>query len=155
LASPTDLHQFILGQLFATLNGITTSQQLGSLRFAPLDVILDEETVVQPDLFFVSKGNQQCYVNHNGKWVGPPDLCIEILSSDARHDRVTKMRQYSQHGVREYWVVDPQQRYIEVYLRSQEGHFYLAQDFGQGDTLTSDTFPGLQLNVTQVFPGAS
>lgn len=152
LASPTDAHQAILGQLFMALNAAVLSQALGQLRFAPLDVTLDYDTVVQPDLFFVSKDNAHCYVGENGKWYGAPDLCIEILSNDIRHDRVTKMQKYAKHGVKEYWIVDPVGRYIELYTRSEEGHFYLLADFDEAAPLTSPLFPKLQLNLGQMFP---
>jgi Uma2 family endonuclease len=46
-----------------------------------------------------------------------PDLVVEVLSeSTERHDRVTKFRDYAAHGVREYWIVDPQHEIVEQYL---------------------------------------
>jgi Uma2 family endonuclease len=120
---------------------------------APLDVVLDEQTVVQPDIFFVSRGSTQCHLGADDRWYGAPDLCIEILSADIRHDRVKKMALYAQFGVGEYWIVDPVGRYVEIHrLEATSGRLVLHSDFADGEMLSTPSLPGLQIPLGEVFP---
>ncbi|HHY21422.1 MAG TPA: Uma2 family endonuclease, partial [Bacilli bacterium] len=83
--------------------------------------------------------------------VGAPDLVIEILSpSTARNDRVTKFHRYEKAGVKEYWIVDPLNEYIEVYER-QESRFQLAKLYTKEDMLQTSLFEGLKIDLTVVF----
>ena len=68
-------------------------------------------------MFWVSPEDTHCFLEENGRyWHGAPDLVIEILSpSTASDDRGIKFETYQKHGVREYWLVDPDAKYIEVY----------------------------------------
>jgi Uma2 family endonuclease len=96
---------------------------------APFDVLLpqspdqpDDEvtTVVQPDLAAVCDPGKLrdlgCF--------GAPDWIIEILSPcTSRRDMIAKLELYQRHGVREYWVIDPGNRFIHVYLRGEDGRY--------------------------------
>lgn len=93
----------------------------GRVCAAPIDVILAEHTVVQPDLVYISKERREIV---DGRINGSPDLVIEILSaSHARRDRVDKLNLYAEFGVAEYWIVDPQERQFDFLLRNDRGHF--------------------------------
>jgi len=67
-----------------------------------------------PDLFFISKVNlariRPTFIN------GPPDLTIEIVSPDSQNrDRREKYLEYEASGVREYWIIDPLSKTLDVY----------------------------------------
>ncbi len=146
--SPYFDHQRILRNLYDALRRHLEKHPIGELLFAPLDVILSVHDVLEPDLLFVLNEHRHILKD----WVrGAPDLAVEILSSTtASRDRGLKMRTYARYGVREYWLVDPNQRAIEVYRLVEQG-YELARTFQSTDTLTSELFPGLGLPVTPIF----
>ena len=92
----------------------------GEVFTAPTDVRLGDR-IVQPDVFWVAEGS--ACVPRTRFFAGGPDLIVEVLSaSNTENDRVTKFDLYEAHGVREYWIVNPDEDYIEVY--SLESHVY-------------------------------
>ena len=147
MPSPTALHQTLLKNLAAAFM-VLESRGLGTMFFAPLDVILSNFDVVQPDLIFVSNARAhiiQDYIR------GAPDLLVEILSpSTAGYDRTTKRNLYARHGVGEYWLVDPYAKTITVLILGADGYDTYAV-FGEGDILTSPALPGFALNLSELF----
>ena len=76
--SPTEIHQYILGQLFLRLGAFIYGRNLGKVYFSPFDVVLSDADVVQPDLLFVSNERSEIITPDNIQ--GAPDLVVEILS---------------------------------------------------------------------------
>src|SRR5439155_1983242 len=112
--APVPEHQEASGDLYFVLRQHVTSRGLGKLYYAPLDVILSDTTIVQPDLVFLDN-SRLCQISGRGV-EGPPTLVVEILSpSTSRIDRVRKTQLYAQYGVPYYWIVDPRARTIEGY----------------------------------------
>ncbi len=92
----------------------------GEVIYAPVDLYLDEENVYQPDIMVVLKGSKT-RITRKGVY-GPPDVVVEILSpSTAYYDLRVKKKVYERAGVREYWIVDPMERSLEIYTNSEEG----------------------------------
>lgn len=145
--SPNTYHQEISGNLFWHLKTYIEKHCLGKLFAAPTDVVLSDIDVFVPDLFFIAKSNvekiQKQYVNV------APDLLIEILSpSTANRDKETKFKRYALYSVKEYWIVDPEGRRIDVYdLQSQT----LIQSFAKNDVLNTPTFPDINLRLERIF----
>ena len=83
---------------------------------------------------------------------GAPDLVMEILSpSTTRHDRFTKFNLYQRAGVREYWMVDPVEKSVLVFVL-EDGR-YAAKDFGAaGDRLRVNILEDCTIDLSQVFP---
>lgn len=134
--TPRFQHQRILGNLFMLLKSLLKG---GHLLYAPMDMHLSEYDSVQPDLFWVAPDNTACQLVE-GYWYGPPTLVIEILSpSTALRDRREKYELYEQAEVREYWLVDPDARMVEVY-RLGEGRFTRQGVFGAEDGILSPLF---------------
>lgn len=112
--SPILLHQFVAGRLHVVLDAYVR-QHGGVVAFAPLDIVLSDYDVVQPDLLLYT-GERARLVSWRGKNRMAPDLAIEILSpATERNDRGRKMALLARHGVREYWLVDPERVQIEVF----------------------------------------
>jgi Uma2 family endonuclease len=105
--------------------------------------------VVQPDILFVS--NERAGIVTEANIQGAPDLVVEILSpSTARYDLGYKRVLYSEKGVLEYWIVDPEAETIEVMAAGDRGlatHAF----YRRGDTLTSPLLEGLAIDLEQVF----
>lgn len=153
--APIDEHQNVSGHHYLFLVAATADLG-GAVRYAPSDVYLDDFNVVQPDLFWVSPTNERCSVGSDGYWHGAPDLVIEIFSpSTRRRDKGVKFDLYEQHGVLEYWMVDLQDQYIEVYQREQnrlirQGLYIPGQSFESsilgGKTVSIDQLLGIKSN---------
>lgn len=147
--SPSTRHQQIVGRLFAQLMAYVQANSLGEVFLAPLDTIFDQYTVLQPDILFVSRERVAEVVKERIE--GAPDLVVEVLSPSTFYkDLRRKMAVYSQFGVREYWIVDPEKLTIELYQRSGEV-LQLARHFASQETFQSPLFPGLQLAVSSIF----
>jgi len=146
--SPSTYHQRISGNLEFLLRDFVEKNKLGEVLYAPLDVHLGED-VVQPDILFISKERSKIITEEEIR--GAPDLVIEIFSpTTAKRDRTYKETLYSREGVREYWMVDPEKKTIQVMTLGKAG-FENFGTYGKMDTLKSPIFPALNIKVSQIF----
>lgn len=149
--SPNYYHQSALGVLYELMSAFVRRQRLGVVLIAPFDVVLrdDDETAVQPDMLFIGKDRQAIIRETHVQ--GAPDLLVEVLSPRREGiDREKKFRKYSDAGVREYWILDPKQRTIDVWVRRGESLVLLSQ-FGAGTKATSEVVAGFAASVDEVF----
>lgn len=147
--SPTTKHQRILVNLVRSLSSILVDRNLGRVWTAPLDVVLSDYDVAQPDLLFVSGERADIVTEANIQ--GAPDLVVEILSpSTAGYDRGYKQILYGRHGVREYWVVDPDAETVEVLVEGEEGLVPLGS-YGNSGELITPLLEGLALDLDELF----
>jgi Uma2 family endonuclease len=115
----------------------------GIFRHAPIDVFIGDQHVTQPDLIWIRENSTDCILREK-RWYGAPDLVVEILSpSTAKRDRGIKYEIYEQYGVREYWLVDPEALFVEVYVR-EDDRFVRHGLFGAGEQFTS---PALRIEI--------
>jgi len=122
----------------------------GTLVTAPVDVIFAGANPVQPDILALLPGSP---ASGEGRGVtGPPDLIVEVLSPSNRvHDEVTKRALYARAGVREDWIVDPDQRTLQIL--SLDGNAVHADSIGSGnDRLASPLLGSLNKAVDDLFP---
>lgn len=149
--APTVTHQTLLGRLFATIFNFLATSPIGTVLFAPTDVVLSSTTVVQPDLLFVAREHQD-RIAEDGVH-GSPDLVIEILSTGSRYrDEVTKPRLYAQSGIPEYWIVDPFREGVRVHRLETGGYRKVADlSAAAGDRLASGLLPGLTIELAGLF----
>ena len=146
---PTASHQRILAELHLIIGGHVKANQLGQVLFAPFGVVLDDFDDVQPDLTFVTAAKQEI-IREDGIF-GVPDLVVEIISpSSIRTDRGKKFRLYERMNVFEYWIVDINNRSIEVYQRQESGYELTSFATGQGE-VESVVLTGLQVAVDELF----
>ncbi|MEJ7761965.1 MAG: Uma2 family endonuclease [Thermomicrobiales bacterium] len=105
--APTSNHQLVAGRIYMALTNTSSNAGDGIVFFAPLDVRLGPHDIVEPDLLFVTSSRR--HIIEKAYLTAAPDLLVEILSpSSGRRDRGEKMALYASHGVREYWLADPE-----------------------------------------------
>lgn len=147
--SPTKKHQQVSRRIGFCLCQWVEAKELGEVFYAPLDVVLSEYDVVQPDIMFISKEHEKI-AQENGVF-GAPDLVIEIISpGTAERDKVTKKHLYSKHGVREYWIVDPNLQTIALFA-FEKNQLELKQTYPLGSVLESLVISGFSLDTTETF----
>ena len=147
--SPSMPHQIVATDLVTLLNSFVRERGLGHVITAPADVVLSDTNVVQPDLFFVSTEREQIITRPNIQ--GAPDLAVEIRSpSTDERDRTVKRKLYAEHGVKEYWLVDPDAITVTVLVLG-EGAFQEAGVYRKGQTVTSPTLKGFSVNLDDIF----
>ncbi len=150
--SPNLRHQAILGELYAAIHAYLKTHPIGRVFFAPLDVVVSDVDVVEPDLLYVSRERAaEILVPQHVR--GAPDLVIEIASKGTRkRDETIKRALYERAGVSEYWVVDPEIDVVRLYRRVGEAFerpVELRRD--ADDRLTTALMPGLQMPLTDLF----
>ncbi|MBR2189619.1 MAG: Uma2 family endonuclease [Eubacterium sp.] len=120
LGSPGPIHQTVLTELVLQIAPcVKRHGENCRLFFAPMDVQLNRDTftMVQPDLLIICSDD----ILRSRCIYGAPDFIAEIVSpSNRRHDTVRKLAKYRSAGVREYWVIDPYEKRILVYLFGEE-----------------------------------
>ena len=147
--APREIHQYFLIKLVAKVETFVDERNLGTVYCAPFDVVLSDTNVVQPDLLFIS--NERAHIITPENIQGAPDLVVEILSpATAERDKIVKFELYAQHGVQEYWIVDPDARSITVFLLDG-GEFEEVDTYSEGETLTSPMLAGFTFKLEGKF----
>ena len=148
-AAPGLSHQRLVGDLFVLLREHVQAHRFGEVFVSPVDCILSDTTVVQPDVVYLESAQAPLATVRGIE--GPPTLAIEIVSpSTARIDRGAKLQLYARHGVPYYWIVDPEARSIEAYVLS-EGVFGVAGRLAGADRGSLPPFPGLPIAVATLW----
>lgn len=147
--APRPMHQIVSGNLFAVLRQFVLDHGLGLVLHAPVDVVLSDINVLEPDLIYIARQQADLLTEDNVS--GAPALVVEVLSPSTRQrDLTVKRRIYERFGVKEYWIVDPDSRTIEMQTLTETGYVSRGA-FGSADELTSPLFPGLAVDVAGVF----
>lgn len=148
--APTSYHQIISTRIEFKMMAHVTANHLGMVLYAPVDVYLEETETYQPDIIFVSR--ERLNIVKHEKIEGAPDLVVEILSpSTAYYDLRKKYRVYEKHGVREYWIVDPEEKSIQVFTL-EAGKFKLDQEVEKEGEVRSRVIVGFSIATSEVFP---
>lgn len=122
---------------------------LGKVFYAPVDVVFDDDEVFQPDIVFI-KSERQDIVSKN-TIQGVPDLIVEIISpSSAFYDTVEKKEIYRKYGVKEYWLIFPEERVIEV-LTLEKGEYLEFCKSKREGMVKSKILEGLEIDSRDVF----
>ena len=148
--TPSPYHQLISGNLTTILWQHVKGHQLGEVYFAPIDCILSDITIVQPDLLYLDTTRLSLISDRAIE--GPPTLVIEIVSpSTTMIDRSTKPLLYAKYGVPYYWIVDPEARTIEVHVLL-EGRYQLAARAFGSEAVSLPPFPDLAFVPGSLWP---
>ena len=152
--APNPYHQELAGNIFNTIKNFLRKKQC-KVYFAPFDVRLirksknDEDiiTVLQPDICVVCDLTK---IDKRG-CIGAPDLVVEVLSpGNSTKELRNKYEVYEESGVKEYWVVSPQNQTFIIYTL-HNGKFQLSPVKMPGDIVTSSVLPGIEIDLTELF----
>ena len=156
MAPPSRIHQKVSVAITAQLYNFLEGKKC-EVYPAPFGVRLFEEdgdspddvdTMVEPDISVICDRGKL-----DGKGCkGAPDMVVEILSpSTRRHDRLVKLGLYQRAGVREYWIVDPDNRSVQV-LTLADGLLLPHEDYGREDVAKVNVLDGCFIELSKVFP---
>ena len=151
LGAPSTDHQGVLTELLYQIRSFLENSPC-RVFVAPFALRLDpqkndrDDTVLEPDLAVIcdpSKIEKQgCH--------GAPDLVIEIISpSSASYDRMAKFRKYQQGKVKEYWIVDPETRTVQVCVLCEKGYLVTIHD--DTETVPVSVLPGCEIQLSKIF----
>ena len=147
--APFTIHQRLLRNIEDILWNFVKEKKLGEVLVAPTDVVLSEDIVVQPDILFISKEGLD--IIKEAAIMGSPDLIVEIISpSSASYDTVEKRDIYEEYGVKEYWLVFPQEKAIEV-LTLEDGVYRELCKGRKTGVVRSKIIVGLEVDLKDVF----
>lgn len=145
---PSPMHQFVSSDLEFMLKASCRRDYL--IVDAPIDVILGQTNVVQPDLLMVHRSRLHIITKRGIE--GVPDLVVETLSPGSRkRDRIIKSNLYARHGVPEYWVIDIDSRTLEQYRLTDGPQYELINLFEGDDLVYSDRLPCVSFTVSEIF----
>lgn len=155
MSAPLRIHQDVLRELLLQIGNFLSDKPC-RVYPAPFDVRLFEreddtsnrvDTVVQPDISVICDKNKL----DNQGCKGAPDFIIEILSpSNERHDIFIKLNLYNRAKVREYWIADPKNGLVTVYLL-EDDKFVLSEVYTRKDKAPITVLPGCEIDLSKVF----
>ena len=150
MAPPSRRHQELVGEIFGRFRDFLKDKPC-KVYVSPFGVRLNaagdhDDTVVEPDIVVVCDRSKLDDKGCNGA----PDLVIEITSpSSARHDKLIKFQKYQNAGVREYWIVDPENKMVNVNIL-ENGRYYGAA-YSDTDSIPVQVLDGCQVDMREVF----
>ena len=154
--APTRWHQKWLGNLYLQFANFLQNKPC-EVYIAPFDVRFpdhhddsDEDifTVVQPDLVVFCDKNR---LDDRGA-KGAPDLVVEIISpGTSRRDITVKFELYQRHGVREYWILYPNERHLQLYKLAEDNRYGSPQFFGASESVPVPLLGDFTVDLAQVF----
>ena len=148
--APSPQHQMISRNLFRILDAHVKAKGIGEVLYAPLDVILSDTSIVQPDIVYLDR-TRLGGISHRGV-EGPPTLAVEIISpSTTLIDRSTKHQLYARHAVPFFWLVDPEARMVEAFVLGSEGYTLAIRASGP-DPVSPPPFSDLALVPASLWP---
>lgn len=147
--APYVSHQDAVFNLAVILRRHVASKRLGRVFIAPIAVVLEKPSGVQPDVVFVAR--RRGSIIHEKGIFGAPDLVVEVLSTfTASRDRQMKRDLYARTGVRHYWLVDPRKQTLQA-LHLADGVYAVEAELGPRATFKPGLFPGLVIRLRDVF----
>jgi Uma2 family endonuclease len=152
MSAPSRAHQFAVGEIFGEMRNFFKGRKC-TPYVAPVDVRLFpkglDDTVVQPDIVVICDPKK---FSDGKSCQGAPDLIVEVISKTTlKQDRLVKFRKYEQAGVLEYWLVDPTNYVVEIFVL-EANRFVSFDIFDEADEfITSRLFEGLKIRTADIF----
>lgn len=150
---PSLEHQLVSDAVLIALHAWNRTLTPKGVAVSAPGIILAADEAFAPDVVWYSAERLQAHRRPDGKFYGPPDLAVEVLSrgtKNEKRDRELKPARYAFWGVREYWLVDRFARTVQVY-RPDGPAYVLAATLTPDDTLTSPLLPGFTRAVAELF----
>jgi Uma2 family endonuclease len=149
MPAPSIFHQDIVLNIGFILKEYLRKHALGKVIIAPVDVHFNDTDYYEPDVVFVVQ--ERLGIVTKNRVEGAPDLVVEVLSpSTGYYDLSRKKTVYEQEGVREYWLVYPEERRVEVLCNTEHGFILHSQARGKG-FVESLVLQGLSVSIDAVF----
>ncbi len=148
--APSVKHQNVVANLMIAMGVLNREKKLGKIFTAPIDVYFDGKNGVQPDLLFIK--TDRLFIIENEDYVSAaPDLVVEVISPGSiKRDRVEKKDLYERYAVKEFWLIDPQYKTVEIY--TMENNAYRLHEFQeQVGKITSLVVEGFEIEVKDIF----
>jgi len=145
-------HQLVCSRVWELLQVWSRQTKAGVANSAPGVIFADDDDVA-PDVIWISREQLALALQPDGKLHSAPELAVEVLSpgvTNLRRDRGAKLKLYSRRGVLEYWIVNWQERCIEIYRR-EEAVLKIHSTLYESDILQSPHLPGFSCQVSQIF----
>lgn len=154
--APGSSHQRISGTIFLLLGNHLRNQNCCEVFSAPFDVRLSRKskddkdiiTVVQPDICVICDKEK---IDERG-CLGAPDIVVEILSpGNNKKEILNKYEVYEETGVKEYWIVSPQDKTFLKYTLTDQGRYTTSRLMTLGDQVATSILPGFLMELNEVF----
>ena len=148
--SRTPYHQEVSQNLMLKIRQFAViDNKLGKVLPGPIDLYFEETETFIPDIIFISR--ERNHIIGEEKTEGAPDIVFEVLSpSTAYYDLRPKKDVYAKHGVKEYWIVDPMEKSVEVH-EEENGDYLLKSKVTNSGSITSDVLQGLTIDLENIF----
>ena len=148
--APSFYHQKMALRFYKALDAWVTAQRSGEVIASPIDMVLSPHRTVQPDVAFIAK-ERLAIIQDVIR--GPADLVAEVVSLGGRNrDRIEKRDLYEQHGIKEYWIIDPEPETVDL-LSLVNSRYELVTRGGPGQAVASRLLPGFEISVDYLFHG--
>jgi len=161
ISAPNTRHATVSGEMYNSMfNYIKKQKGKCKVFHAPFDVRLPKrpediqdnkiDTVVQPDVCVICDLSK---IDERG-CIGAPDMVVEVLSPSSRqYDYVHKREKYESSGVKEYWVVAPLSKTVDVFILQPDGKYGKATTYEKErfNSIPVQTLPGLELYLEEIF----
>lgn len=145
-------HQTTSGRIYSNLDNWSLKTGLGRAIMTPGLIFSDTDNVI-PDVVWISNECLALSIDESGHLTNAPELIAEVLSDgidNIRRDKETKVKLYSNHGVREYWIADWRLEKLEIYRRN-EGKLELVETLLVNDELTTPLLPNFSVLLKNIF----
>jgi Uma2 family endonuclease len=151
MSGVSKLHNRVTVRLTKIYETIFENRNIDYFVFhAPFDVFLSDDTVVQPDFGIVCDLTK---VTDNGI-KGIPDFIVEVLSpTSLKRDAHEKFDLYEKHGIKEYWIINPIEQCVNVFLLQSDGKYDngTPYDLNQNEDIPLSIIEGLKIKVSDIF----
>ena len=146
--APSFYHQETSLRFYRLLFDWVSPRKLGKVIASPIDMVLSPHRTVQPDVAFIT---QERLAIVQSVIRGPADLVAEVVSLGGRNrDRIEKRDLYEQHGIKEYWIIDPEPETVDL-LSLMNSRYDLVTRGGPGQAVASRLLPGFEISVDHLF----
>ncbi|WKV09583.1 Uma2 family endonuclease [Thermoanaerobacterium sp. CMT5567-10] len=153
MAPPSRIHQEISGAIYLQFANYLKDKKC-NVYYAPFGVRFSEKnekdikTVVEPDIAVVCDKSKL----DNEGCKGAPDLIVEIVSpSSASKDKIEKFNLYEKYGVKEYWIVEPEEKIISVFTLQDNNRYGRPEPYTVGNKIKVSIFDDLVIDLKDVF----
>lgn len=151
MASGTPDHQFLMRQFGRRVDDYLDGFEEPPAQFYhEMTTILSRELQRAPEPDIVIILNERREIVGRARVEAPPDIVVEILSTDRNRDLIRKRQIYAEAGVLEYWPIDPRNDTV-TQLELRDGAYVERAVLGVADLLTTPLLPGLAIPLAEIF----